>query len=131
MKRLFSSLVILSFILLLLGSCREEPVQPQIDAIYFSKMLKVSSPKFDDRYNPGDQLTISWVKVEQIKKIDIQLFKKNQFISKIVSEVNNTGDYVWTIPPAIQQSHHYQIRVSNHNEPYEEAFSEVFFILRN
>jgi len=130
MKRLFS-FIILSFILLFVSSCREESDQPQINGIFFSKMLKVSSPKFDDKYNPGDHLKINWVKVEQIKTVDIQLFKKNQFMEKIVSEVNNTGEFIWTIPMAIRQSHHYQIRVSNHNEPYEEAFSEVFFILRN
>ncbi len=130
MKKLIN-LFLISLSLFIL-SCRQSSENLLVDnGVRYAILLNVSSPKSQDIYKPGDKVRIKWNVLSEMKKVDIHLYKKSEYILTISPGVVNTGEYLWTIPSDINQSHHYKIRVMNHEDPTQFNFSEVFYILFN
>lgn len=124
---LFSFLMVCSGLILI--SCRQT-TEPVVDnGIRYAVLLKVSSPESEDVYYPGNKVKIEWNILSKMRKMTIQLYRKSDFIMTIAPEVDNTGNFTWTIPADIEQSHHYKVRVSNFDNSTQYADSDVFYIL--
>ncbi len=91
--------------------------------------IEVTSPTTDDIWHPDSTYIIKWNTLIEIEKVDIELYKKDEFRMTIISNLNNEKAYSWTIPADITLSNHYKVKLINSNKPTEYGFSNVFFIL--
>ncbi len=98
-----------------------------VDPNYSTYFLITSPPKYSI-WKPGEQLQISWITSGNVGKVDIQLYKKSDLILVLKTNYSNRGSFSWNIPNDINQSLHYQIKISNHNNPDEYELSDRFAI---
>lgn len=130
MKKKAGLLFLLVFMLALV-SCRQSGGDLLADnGIRYAILLDIYSPKVQDIFNPGDKVSIRWRVLSEMKKVDIFLYKKSDYILTITQSLSNKGEFIWTIPPDIEQSHHYKIKIVNDKDPSQYNFSEVFYILK-
>ncbi|HEY6437876.1 MAG TPA: GPI anchored serine-threonine rich family protein [Ignavibacteriaceae bacterium] len=94
----------------------ESIVQPPIEAM----KIIVTEPAFGTIKNPGETLSIEW-SAPTIRKIDIQLFRKNELKLTLIENLENEGKFDWRIPIDIPRSNHYLIKIMSHinNDIYE------------
>jgi hypothetical protein len=118
--------------LLILVTCRplidktdapELIIQPPSEA----NNIKVVQPVFGTIRNPGDTLNITWI-APTISKIDIQLFRKSEFKMTLAENLNNDGEFNWTIPMGFPSSNHYLIKIISNNSENIYNFSGQFGI---
>jgi len=124
---------ILFLSLLFICSCRqlgteENPHELIIEPPEEANNIQIIEPSFGNVFNPGDTLTIKWM-APTIQKIDIQLFRKTEFIIGITENLNNDGEYIWKIPNDFPLSHHYLIKIISHSNENIYNFSKQFGIL--
>jgi len=108
------------------GDDNQQPiaiVQPPTEA---SKII-VTEPVFGMIKNPGDIINISWI-APTINKIDIQLFRKNEFKFNIIEDLDNNGNFEWKIPYEVPLSNHYLIKIISHANSDIYKFSDQFGI---
>ena len=133
MKLITNIVCILLFSNFLFTGCRDifgddtqQPVaivQPTSEG---SKII-VTEPVFGMIKNPGDIINISWI-APTINKIDIQLFRKNEFKFNIIEDLDNNGNFEWKIPYEIPLSNHYLIKIISHANSDIYKFSDQFGI---
>ena len=120
----------LIFLGALLSSCRDILQEPlHIEQPRMAQVLKVYSPVTGDVFYNRDTVVVKWKVLSKMKYANLKLYKKSDYRMTIASKIPNTGSYSWYIPDFVPQSHHYKIRVADHDEPSRFADSEVFFIL--
>lgn len=125
----FKFLPFVVLIVISLSACRQI-TEPRVDdGIRSAIILKVYSPTDAEVYSPGDKVAIRWNVLSKFNKVAIHLYKKTEYILTITPEQVNSGYFLWTIPPDINPSHHYKIKVENYYDPNQYSFSETFFIL--
>jgi hypothetical protein len=117
----------------ILMSCRtENVVEPYTDVsefAYINSVMRIISPEFGDKWNRGTTQTIRWFMTDDVKSVNIHLFRKNEF--KFTIEKGVTGyKYDWKIPIDLAKSHHYRIRVSNSANSEQYVVSKDFHILQ-
>jgi hypothetical protein len=133
MKLITNIVCILLFSNFLFTGCRDifgddtqQPVaivQPPTEG---SKVI-VTEPVLGMIKNPGDIINISWI-APTINKIDIQLFRKNEFKFNIIADLDNNGNFEWKIPYEIPLSNHYLIKIISHANSDIYKFSDQFGI---
>jgi len=133
MRLVINIFCILLLSILLLTGCRDifgnatqQPVsivEPPPEA---SKII-VTQPVFGTIKNPGDTININWI-APTINKIDIQLYRKNEFKFSIIEDLKNNGNFEWKIPFEIPLSNHYLIKIISHANSDIYEFSGQFGI---
>lgn len=132
MKSLFKLWIFALSSLIILGGCRQffgDGTEPEsiIEATYETSKIVVTNPVYASIWKPGDSLKIKWIS-NSVSKIDIQLFRKNNYQFTIAENIENTGSFDWQIPIDINISNHYQLKIINHNNPEVFQFSDRFGI---
>jgi len=132
MKLFFLILLEVLMVGILFSGCRqilgdstapELIVQPPIEA---TKII-VTEPTFGTIRNPGDTISIKWT-APTIRKIDLQLFRKNEYKFIINENMENNGSFNWRVPHDIPLSNHYLIKIMSHNNEDIYEFSGQFGI---
>ena len=88
----------------------------------------INAPAYGTILSPGDTVIIKWV-APTIQKIDLQLFRKNEYHFSLAEGIVNDGNFIWKIPFEIPLSHHYRIKVISHIHNHIYEFSDQFGIL--
>ena len=123
-------LIILS--LIFLAGCREslttpeEPSKISVDEEFI--FTKFNSPTLLEKFSPGATMKISWVKVQNVEKLRIELYRKTTFQRVITSSTEDTGSYEWRIPILIDHSRHYRIKIINIDNESQSLISDDFYI---
>jgi hypothetical protein len=128
-KFTLKSLLIFS---VLLSGCRQifgerEQTESIVSAPTEAANIIVASPVHGTIWNPGDTITIKWI-APTIKKLKIQLYRKNEYKFTITENLENTGQFDWIVPLDIPLSNHYLVKVGNHNNHDVYKFSGRFGI---
>ena len=128
----FKLLVFIFCSLIILGGCRQifgDRTEPEtiIGTSLENSTILVTSPLFASIWKPGESLKIRWI-ATSIRKIDIQLFRKNNYQFTIIENIENTGSFDWLIPTDINISNHYKVKIINHSNPEVYKLSDRFGI---
>ncbi|MCX6149507.1 MAG: hypothetical protein NTX22_03165 [Ignavibacteriales bacterium] len=119
------------FLILLIVGCRKEtPVD--VDNLVTdnsNEFITLSSPQFGQKYSPGNKLAIRWETTPEVKKVNIDLYKKNELRGAIAHQISNQGSLDWDIPIDLTQSVHYKIKISSSSNSDVFIFSGVFSII--
>ncbi|MGE5456999.1 MAG: GPI anchored serine-threonine rich family protein [Methanococcaceae archaeon] len=91
--------------------------------------IAVTSPLEGEKFIPGTQLPIKWNSSPVLANVNIELYKKSDYIMTIVQGNANDGAVLWTIPSDIRPSVHYKIKISNSNDENDFGYSNTFSIL--
>ncbi len=120
------------YCVLLFTSCRQvfgdkgesvSIVEPSIE----EETIIITSPQHGSIWQKGDVIKIQWL-ASGIEKVNIQLFRKTNFKLTIISNIENTGSYNWTIPNNTPLSNHYLIKISNQKDSQVYKYSGRFGI---
>lgn len=129
MKKIILMLIVLVF------SCnqRDELTFPEESEIFQIKNddLKIISPKFGETWQPGSNQKIKWILKQEIKKVQILLFRKTELMKYLASSFPNNGEYEWNIPKDFINSVHYRVKIIAIDIPRINATSEYFYIKSN
>jgi len=132
MKSLIFSAVVSLFFLINLSGCRQifgDREQPEsiIQAPPESSQIVITTPEYGSIWKPGDVIKIKWL-ATSINSIDIELYRKSYYQFSIRENLENTGTFDWLIPPDINLSNHYLLKIINHDNPDTYQFSGTFGI---
>ncbi len=90
--------------------------------------LWIFSPQAGQTLKPGATAKIKWLFPKDISRVQITLYRKNEFKRWLCEQCENSGYYEWKIPTDIRNSVHYRINVASSDNPEINKFSEYFFI---
>ncbi|MFC2133485.1 Ser-Thr-rich GPI-anchored membrane family protein [Bacteroidota bacterium] len=127
------SIVLLVLIIFSFYSCRQTINNEQdtgnglVDPPPFGPGLTVISPQASEIWEPGTRHEIIWDVIPNEFNVDILLYRKTEFKLIIAQGVENNGSYFWRIPPDIDQSHHYRIKIRYTQNEYQTQFSSAEF----
>ena len=118
--------------ILILTGCREsitnpeEPYNISIEEEFI--FTKFNTPVYLQKFSPGETMEISWVQVQNVEKVRIELYRKTVFQRVIAESTFDTGSYEWNIPILINHSRHYRIKISNIENESQSLTSDDFYI---
>ncbi|MFW9902272.1 MAG: Ser-Thr-rich GPI-anchored membrane family protein, partial [Candidatus Thorarchaeota archaeon] len=91
------------------------------------KTLIIESPEAEVEWIAGNQYEISWFTFGDIENVSIHYQLSGGSWITINSSTENTGSYLWTIPPSVESGMEYIIRVKEYGGS-ESAISGEFTI---
>ena len=130
----FTSLLI-PFAILLAG-CREpigwdetfeQPVYPPFE---IKSNINIITLYDGMESEPGDTIEIKWNSYNNLKKVDIYLYRKATQKITIATGLKNSFKYNWVIPLEIPHSLHYHIKIVNHDNPEDYKMGDRFSIIK-
>ncbi|MDF1612943.1 hypothetical protein [Stygiobacter electus] len=71
---------------------------------------------------------IKWQLSNEVKKVQIILFKKEALIDYLAISFPNIGEFNWNIPKNFTNSIHYRIKIIAIDYPRINALSDYFYI---
>lgn len=114
----FISILIGILIVFSVFGCHDEILTNQEEDVEFQANLKLNSfrnPRARVQWEPGSTYTIKWQPTENVDKVSIELLRKFNLKYIISSSTNDDGQFTWTIPTTLEQSHHYRIKLVDVN----------------
>ncbi|MFW9970232.1 MAG: S8 family serine peptidase [Candidatus Odinarchaeota archaeon] len=90
--------------------------------------LNIITPDNTSSWQVGTTHSINWNSTGILPRVRIQLYKEGVFVRNIVTNTYNDGEYAWTIPSNLEESSHYQVKISAIYNPNIIDFSEDFEI---
>jgi len=75
--------------------------------------LNINTPDSTSSWEIGTTHTINWQSTGILPRVKIKLYKDGEFNRTIVANTYNDGEFSWTIPSSLEESHQYQIRISD------------------
>lgn len=96
--------------------------------IISSAPINITSPTSYDRWELGSEQRITWQSPITVKKVRIELYRKNSLQRVIISETENNNSYVWILPTDLSLSLNYLVRVINLENEDQYGNSERFTI---
>lgn len=90
--------------------------------------IQVLAPGAGENYTAGDEITIRWQATQDIRYVNMLLYRKDELELSIIVGADNNGEYIWEIPNGLAASEHYRIRISNYQSNQQFSFSEEFKI---
>jgi len=132
MKFIIIKIIILMSLTFLVNGCRQifgDREQPDtITEITDVNSINIIQPVYASEFFKGEKMNIEWISSGYISKVDILLFKKDNFITVLANNTRNENSFTWNIPNNLNSSVHYLIHVINHNNSDEFDISERFII---
>ncbi len=118
-----------------LSSCREAVKDGSDSGIVnpptYAPGLRLVEPDYGEIWPPGSTHEIKWDVVENEFKIEILLYRKNEYKKTIAEGIDNNGSFLWSIPHDLPQSHHYRIHIVYYDNPLTKHFiSEEFCVIQ-
>lgn len=90
--------------------------------------LTIYTPKTGDAFLTGVNLEVRWTATASIMRVNLTLYRKEDYMAEIASGTLNDGSYSWKIPNSLPASVHYRVKLSNSANPDEFVFSDSFSI---
>jgi hypothetical protein len=94
-----------------------------------SGSITVTSPAAGSEWISGRSYSINWTWSGAIALVTIDLFYQSSWNLAIASAIQNTGEYLWTVPAATQLGYGCQVRVSDANDASVSSTSDTFAII--
>jgi len=134
---LFNSVFIITIICLVLSfsftGCHRNNVsgpEEEIEVQTYFKLNPIRNPRARVTWKPGSTHTIEWRQTDNVAKVKIELTRKFNTVYTISKSTDDDGRFTWTIPPTLQQSHHYRIKLIDVKYPDVIVNSVEFEILQ-
>jgi hypothetical protein len=103
-----------------------------ISATYFSieypKSITITNPSVANSWKTKELHYITWSSTGDIPNVKIELFNYSTFAIIIIPSTPNDGNFSWTIPPGLEDSKHYQIKISDASNTSIFDYSDHFEI---
>ena len=90
--------------------------------------ISIISPIHSDLWEISSVYSISWSSIGSFANILIELYENGIFILEITESTPNDGLYLWTLPPGLDDSTLFQIKVIDANNKDTYNVSESFEI---
>jgi hypothetical protein len=87
-------------------------------------IITITLPNGGETWEPGFTNTITWTSENLSSSyVGIRLYRNDSYYQTIESQVNNDGNYDWSIPSGFLESDNYKIRISEYNNSsvYDES----------
>ena len=90
--------------------------------------IEVLSPTNAESWEISTSHYVSWTSIGSIPIVKIELYNNDVLELEIVSNTANDGEFEWLIPASLENSDHYQIKVSDVSNPSIFDISDYFQI---
>ncbi|MFZ5946753.1 MAG: Ser-Thr-rich GPI-anchored membrane family protein [Stygiobacter sp.] len=122
-------LIVLSFLFISCAQREELILSEETSPInIINDDIKIISPKFGEVWKSSTTQKIKWQLSNEVKKVQIILFKKEALIDYLAISFPNIGEFNWNIPKNFTNSIHYRIKIIAIDYPRINALSDYFYI---
>lgn len=87
--------------------------------------IETTNPYLNQRIAIGSDFTINW-NANISEKITIKLYQNEIYVLTIADNINNSGNYLWSVPSNISESENSIIEISSAKNSNYSAKSDVF-----
>ncbi|MFW9872918.1 MAG: Ser-Thr-rich GPI-anchored membrane family protein [Candidatus Thorarchaeota archaeon] len=94
--------------------------------LYNPDSIVINTPNSVSSWETGTSQSITWTSIGSISDVKIELYKDGIFEFVIVPSTINDGEYTWAIPPGLDDSAQYQIKIVDVSKPSTTAMSDYF-----